>query len=211
MNRCGFQRPDGPLTASRQHGIECAVWGIRCRRVAAIVRIASFPPAVRRGPSPASRGLSWRARFRCKVSAVSVCPDCVAPGRRPGRHPGHCRRRACASKPGERTQCAADTSAGVVLLRSTGDAPCLLGRTWGYDQTSVWVSDGCSAEFGTGPAAEPRDEEAQAPLAHSQRRVPALRRREGPDLFPAFQLRAVSEPAEPGRVLRRRLRQHEDR
>ena len=55
------------------------------------------------------------------------------------------------------------------------------------------------------------DDEAQAALAHSERRLPAVRRREGPDLFPAVQLRAVSEPAEPGRVLRRRLRQHEDR
>src|SRR5688572_16603292 len=59
----------------------------------------------------------------------------------------------CASKPGERTHCAADTSAGVVLLRSTGDAPCLLGKSWGYDQAGVWVSDGCSARFGTGSAA----------------------------------------------------------
>ena len=117
----------------------------------------------------------------------------------------------CSSKPGERTSCAADTSAGVVLLRSTGDAPCLLGRTWGYDQTSVWVSDGCSAEFVAGPAATAGDDEAQAALAHSERRLPALRRREGPDLFPAFQLRAVSQPAESRRDLRRRLRQHAER
>src|SRR5436190_2685701 len=55
----------------------------------------------------------------------------------------------CASKPGERTQCAADTSAGVVLVRSSGTAACLLGKTWGYDQTSIWVSDGCSADFAT--------------------------------------------------------------
>jgi hypothetical protein len=59
---------------------------------------------------------------------------------------------ACASTPGQRTQCAADTSKGVVLVQSTGTAPCLLGKTWGYDQTSVWVSDGCSAVFGTGSA-----------------------------------------------------------
>ena len=70
---------------------------------------------------------------------------------------------ACASKPGERTQCAADTSRGVVLLRSSGDAPCLLGKTWGYDQTSVWVSDGCSAEFATGAAAEPETTKPKAP------------------------------------------------
>src|SRR5688500_19234569 len=70
---------------------------------------------------------------------------------------------ACASKPGERTQCAADTSKGVVLLRSAGDAPCLLGKTWGYDETSVWVQDGCSAEFGTGPAVEPESKKPKAP------------------------------------------------
>ena len=71
----------------------------------------------------------------------------------------------CSSKPGERSSCAADTSRGVVLLRSTGDAPCLLGRTWGYDQTSVWVSDGCSAEFVTGPAVPP-DTKKPKPLTH---------------------------------------------
>jgi Protein of unknown function (DUF3011) len=71
----------------------------------------------------------------------------------------------CTSKPGERSQCAADTSKGVVLLRSMGDAPCLLGRTWGYDQTSVWVSDGCSAEFGTGTAVEPESTKPK-PLTH---------------------------------------------
>jgi hypothetical protein len=69
----------------------------------------------------------------------------------------------CSSKPGERSSCTADTSKGVVLLRSMGDAPCLLGRTWGYDQTSVWVSDGCSAEFGTGPAVEPETKKPKAP------------------------------------------------
>ncbi len=62
----------------------------------------------------------------------------------------------CTSKPGERTQCSADTSKGVVLLRSTGDAPCLLGRTWGYDQTSVWVSEGCGGEFALGETALPQ-------------------------------------------------------
>src|SRR5262245_19346306 len=57
---------------------------------------------------------------------------------------------ACVSKAGERNACPADTSSGVVLLRSSGEAPCLLGKTWDYDQTSVWVADGCSGEFVTG-------------------------------------------------------------
>ena len=63
----------------------------------------------------------------------------------------------CTSTTG-RTHCPADTSAGVALVRSTGQAPCLLGKTWGYDQQGVWVADGCSAVFATGAttaAAEP--------------------------------------------------------
>lgn len=53
----------------------------------------------------------------------------------------------CASKAGERQQCPANTSAGVVLQKSVGTGECLLGKTWGYDDTGVWVSDGCSGEF----------------------------------------------------------------
>jgi hypothetical protein len=60
----------------------------------------------------------------------------------------------CASKPGERVQCAADTSGGVVLARSAGQAPCLFGKTWGHDETGVWVADGCSAVFVVGGVPE---------------------------------------------------------
>ena len=56
----------------------------------------------------------------------------------------------CSSKPGERQHCRADTSHGVVLARSAGESPCLLGRTWGYDDEGVWVSDGCAGEFVVG-------------------------------------------------------------
>ena len=53
----------------------------------------------------------------------------------------------CTSKLGERQECGADTSGGVVLARSAGEAPCLFGKTWGYDATGVWVSDGCGGVF----------------------------------------------------------------
>jgi len=56
----------------------------------------------------------------------------------------------CASRAGERQHCPADTSKGVALARSAGAAPCLLGKTWGYDDRGVWVADGCSAEFVVG-------------------------------------------------------------
>jgi hypothetical protein len=53
----------------------------------------------------------------------------------------------CSSAAGERNHCATDTSAGVALVKSTGSAPCLLGKTWGYDDHGVWVADGCGGEF----------------------------------------------------------------
>ncbi len=62
----------------------------------------------------------------------------------------------CISKPGGRQECAADTSAGVALIRSTGEAACLLGKNWGYDSNGVWVSDGCGGEFATGSSKEIR-------------------------------------------------------
>jgi Protein of unknown function (DUF3011) len=64
---------------------------------------------------------------------------------------------SCSSAAGERRHCPGDTSAGVALIRSTGGGPCILGRTWGYDQSGVWVSDGCGGEFqfGQGTAAQP--------------------------------------------------------
>jgi hypothetical protein len=53
----------------------------------------------------------------------------------------------CASKIGERQECPANTSRGVVLTRSYGESACLLGKTWGYDDKGVWVADGCVADF----------------------------------------------------------------
>jgi hypothetical protein len=62
---------------------------------------------------------------------------------------------ACSSKVGERKHCPADTSKGVALMRSSGEAPCLLGKTWGYDDEGIWVSDGCSGLFVVGQELPP--------------------------------------------------------
>ena len=77
----------------------------------------------------------------------------------------------CTSKPGERQQCPADTSGGVALQRLTGEAACLLGKTWGYDNASVWVSDGCGGEFVLGqsaPAAAPAPATTTQPAASAE-------------------------------------------
>ncbi len=54
---------------------------------------------------------------------------------------------SCSSTKGEKQHCPANTSAGILLSRSTGTVPCLLGRNWGYDDQGVWVQDGCGADF----------------------------------------------------------------
>jgi hypothetical protein len=71
---------------------------------------------------------------------------------------------ACSSSAGVRNHCDADTSAGVVLARSTGEAACLLGKTWGYDDTGIWVSDGCTAEFIVGQTTG--EQQKEKPLEH---------------------------------------------
>src|SRR5262245_42201777 len=57
---------------------------------------------------------------------------------------------SCVSKTDERAHCPADTSAGVVLLQSSGAGSCLLGKSWGYDDAGVWVTGGCGGRFGLG-------------------------------------------------------------
>ena len=54
---------------------------------------------------------------------------------------------SCGSEASGRQHCDADTSAGVVLARATGNASCVLGDTWGTDGTGVWTNRGCRGEF----------------------------------------------------------------
>jgi hypothetical protein len=58
---------------------------------------------------------------------------------------------SCSSAAGEQQHCTADTTAGVILLRTTVSAACLLGNTWGYDSTGIWVKEGCSGDFMVNP------------------------------------------------------------
>ena len=61
----------------------------------------------------------------------------------------------CASTSADRVHCPADTSKGVVLMRSTGSGECLADQTWGFDDDGVWVSHGCAAEFALDRSAQP--------------------------------------------------------
>jgi hypothetical protein len=49
-----------------------------------------------------------------------------------------------------RRNCEADTKYGVALVRQIGDKDCVLDRTWGFDDSGVWVTEGCHAQFALG-------------------------------------------------------------
>lgn len=55
----------------------------------------------------------------------------------------------CESNDGRIRECAANTRAGVQLVRQLSRAACIQGRSWGYARNGIWVSEGCRAEFRT--------------------------------------------------------------
>jgi hypothetical protein len=71
----------------------------------------------------------------------------------------------CTSSSADRVECPADTSNGVVLVRSTGAGECLADQTWGFDASGIWVSHGCAAEFALNRTAvpEPATEQPREP------------------------------------------------
>jgi hypothetical protein len=113
----------------------------RAAAVAAMVLL----PAVSFAQRPPSPGVPPPS---VAIQTAAVPPDSI-----PGADSTPAASVTCTSEPGRRTHCAADTSGGVALLKSTGPAACLLGKTWGYDSTGVWVMDGCGGEFQLGQQA----------------------------------------------------------
>ena len=117
-----------------------------------ISRLAKFPGvAAAACGSAASR---FRARLRAALIMTVACLIPSAPAQQSPPTQTMPTVITCTSKKGERQVCPADTTAGVSLLRSTGDSSCLLGNTWGYDSAGVWVSNGCGGEFALGSTKE---------------------------------------------------------
>ena len=56
----------------------------------------------------------------------------------------------CESQDNRMRRCNVDTRYGVRINRQLSDSPCIQGRSWGYDNSGVWVSNGCRAEFVAG-------------------------------------------------------------
>jgi len=56
----------------------------------------------------------------------------------------------CASDDFDVHGCPAETYFGVRIVRQRSKAPCIYGRTWGYDERGIWVDRGCRADFAVG-------------------------------------------------------------
>ena len=145
-----------------------------------------------------NKGLLWRGALFCLiVTLISVsrlkaetppAPESTSSPTMPiaADQPVSPNTITCYSQTGQRNHCDADTSAGVALMRSTGSGACLLGKTWGYDDTGVWVSDNCGGEFELGqseakarPAAEPGSSSWRAAGHRDVGRVRSRRRLPG--------------------------------
>ena len=120
--------------------VRSGVWMVRCCAALAVTLMAASA-----GHAQAQAPSDSATPQRAAGSATALTADAAAALPAPV---------LCASTGTERTYCGGDTSSGVLLVRSTGSGECLLGRTWGYDQNGVWVSDGCAGEFAFGQAAQ---------------------------------------------------------
>jgi hypothetical protein len=60
------------------------------------------------------------------------------------------RRIRCESQNYRYRECRVDTDGRVELVREYSRNRCRQWRTWGYDRRSIWVEDGCRAEFRVG-------------------------------------------------------------
>ena len=88
--------------------------------------------------------------------AMIVLPAVAAAQGSAARNPDTAQTVSCASTSTDRVRCSADTSKGVVLMRSTGTGECLADQTWGFDDEGVWVSHRCAAEFALDRTAAPQ-------------------------------------------------------
>lgn len=58
----------------------------------------------------------------------------------------------CESNDNRTRVCRVDTRGGVRLVDQDSRAPCVRGRSWGYDRNGIWVSRGCRGKFEVGSA-----------------------------------------------------------
>ncbi|MCF7220223.1 DUF3011 domain-containing protein [Marilutibacter chinensis] len=106
-----------------------------------LLRQLSNTPCVKGQTWGVDRGGVWVTRG-CRAEFIAGYG-----GTSPGQGAGLVR---CESEDKRTRHCPANTRGGVRLVRQLSSTACIEGRNWGYDRNSVWVSQGCRAEFVTG-------------------------------------------------------------
>lgn len=113
-----------------------------------LVRQLSRSPCIEGRTWGHDRGGVWVTQgCRADFSASSSGRGYGRGGRNAPAYGGYGNVFRCESNDGRTRECAANTRAGVQLVRQLSNAACIQGRTWGYGRNSIWVSQGCRAEF----------------------------------------------------------------
>ena len=60
------------------------------------------------------------------------------------------RRVTCESRDAQYEFCSVTTRGDVRMVRQISSTPCRPGRSWGFNATGIWVTNGCRAEFEVG-------------------------------------------------------------
>ena len=122
--------------------------------------------------SPCVEGETWGVR-EGEIWVKAGCRGDFALGEAGPVAPGP-RYVTCESGSGGRRHCATDTLGGVQMIRQLSKSQCIQHSTWGYDRKSIWVSQGCRAEFQIGAGHAAGDD----PLGPQQVRCESDRGRE---------------------------------
>ncbi len=104
--------------------------------------------------SACTEGRSWGYDRRGVWVSNGCEAEFMVGGRNPGpiydRGPVRGRVIRCESNDYQQQYCRADTRGGVWLQRQVSNSDCTRGRSWGFDDGGVWVSDGCKGDFAVG-------------------------------------------------------------
>jgi hypothetical protein len=101
-----------------------------------------------RSGSPCTQGVSWDYDDRGIWVDKGCRADFLLSGNTGPDQGGQ--QVTCSSNDGKRQHCPADTHNGVQMVRQISGSACTEGKSWGFDQSGIWVDKGCRADFVVG-------------------------------------------------------------
>ncbi len=99
--------------------------------------------------SPCVAGRTWGYQEN-QIWVGNGCRAEFEIGRGDATWDGDARVVTCSSTDGRYSRCFTRTEGQVSLKKQLSSQPCVLQRTWGYDQNGIWVDNGCRGQFVVG-------------------------------------------------------------